>query len=45
MEEKIIQRELYSELVENSLGKGQIVVLTGQRRVGKSYLQIGRAHV
>ncbi len=38
MEEKIIQRELYSELVENSLGKGQIVVLTGQRRVGKSYL-------
>lgn len=38
MEDKIIYRALYDDLVEKSLGKGLIVVLTGQRRVGKSYI-------
>lgn len=33
----IIERPLYTELIERWLGKGLIVVLTGQRRVGKSY--------
>ena len=38
MEEKNINRKYYDDLVEKNLGKGLIMVLTGQRRVGKSYL-------
>lgn len=38
MEDKTINRPYYDDLVEKSIGKGLIVVLTGQRRVGKSYI-------
>ena len=34
----IIDRKKYIDKVLKSLGKEQIVVLTGQRRVGKSYI-------
>lgn len=34
----IIPRERYLKQIESSLGKGLILVLTGQRRVGKSYM-------
>lgn len=33
-----ITREYYASKVDAWIGKGQIVVLTGQRRVGKSYI-------
>ena len=33
-----ITRKLYADKVDAWLGKGQIIVLTGQRRVGKSYI-------
>lgn len=35
---KVINRERYLLQVERSLGKGLIIVLVGQRRVGKSYV-------
>lgn len=35
---QIIPREIYATQVDAWIGKGQIVVLTGQRRVGKSYV-------
>lgn len=34
----ILPRPAYTEQIEHSLGKGLILVLTGQRRVGKSYI-------
>ena len=33
-----ITRKLYADKVDAWLGKGQIIVLVGQRRVGKSYI-------
>ncbi len=33
-----ITRQLYADKVDAWIGKGQIIVLTGQRRVGKSYI-------
>ena len=33
---ELISRKYYAEKVDAWLGKGQIIVLTGQRRVGKS---------
>ena len=35
---EIIRRQEYLDKIEKVLGKGAIVVLTGQRRVGKSYM-------
>ena len=35
---QIISRPYYADKVDTWIGKGQIVVLTGQRRVGKSYI-------
>ena len=35
---ELISRKLYAEKVDAWLGKGQIIVLVGQRRVGKSYV-------
>lgn len=35
---KIIARQQYIEHIRNYLGKGLILALTGQRRVGKSYI-------
>lgn len=35
---EIISRKLYADKVDAWIGKGQIIVLTGQRRVGKSYI-------
>lgn len=35
---KIISRKEYSERIDRWLGKGQIIVLVGQRRVGKSFV-------
>lgn len=35
---QIITRKLYADKVDAWLGKGQIIVLIGQRRVGKSYI-------
>lgn len=35
---QIITRPYYSDKVDTWIGKGQIIVLTGQRRVGKSYI-------
>lgn len=34
----IITRKLYADKIESWLGKGLIIVLTGQRRVGKSFI-------
>lgn len=34
----LVQREYYSSKIDSWIGKEQIIVLTGQRRVGKSYL-------
>ena len=34
----IITRKLYAEKVDSWLGKGHIIVIVGQRRVGKSYV-------
>lgn len=36
MERNIIDRSDYSERIERMFGRGIIVALTGQRRVGKS---------
>lgn len=36
MEQRIIDRHGYSERIERMFGKGVIIALTGQRRVGKS---------
>lgn len=33
-----IERSLYINQIEKHLGKGLIIVLVGQRRVGKSYM-------
>jgi predicted AAA+ superfamily ATPase len=33
---KVLERRFYTDKIDDSLGKGQIIVLTGQRRVGKS---------
>ena len=35
---EVIVRQSYIDKIEKHLGKGQIIVLVGQRRVGKSYL-------
>lgn len=35
---QIIARPYYADKVDAWIGKGQIIVLTGQRRVGKSYI-------
>ena len=35
---QIITRPYYADKVDAWIGKGQIIVLTGQRRVGKSYI-------
>ena len=35
---KPITRQYYADKVDAWIGKGQIIVLTGQRRVGKSYI-------
>ena len=35
---KIIARQLYIEHIQRFIGKGMIIALTGQRRVGKSYI-------
>lgn len=35
---KVISRRYYAEKTDAWLGKGQIIVLAGQRRVGKSYV-------
>ena len=35
---KPITRQYYAEKIDAWIGKGQIIVLTGQRRVGKSYI-------
>lgn len=35
---EIITRELYSKKIDAWIGKGQIIVLTGSRRVGKSFI-------
>lgn len=37
---KIIARPLYSRRIKSFIGKGIIKVLTGQRRVGKSYIML-----
>ena len=35
---EIISRKLYADKVDSWIGKSQVIVLTGQRRVGKSYV-------
>ena len=35
---KVITRELYARKVDTWLGREQIIILVGQRRVGKSYV-------
>lgn len=35
---ELISRRQYAEKVDSWLGKGQVIVLVGQRRVGKSYV-------
>lgn len=35
---KAINRQLYIDKIEKNIGKGLIIVLVGQRRVGKSYM-------
>ncbi|MDE6460919.1 MAG: AAA family ATPase [Paramuribaculum sp.] len=35
---KIISRPTYTQKIESFLNKGMIIALTGQRRVGKSYI-------
>ena len=34
----VIERKQYSEKIDSWLGKGLIIVVTGQRRIGKSYI-------
>ena len=36
MQQKLIKRQGYAERIEKAFGKGIIIALTGQRRVGKS---------
>ena len=36
MKQNLIERQGYSERIERMFGKGMVVALTGQRRVGKS---------
>ena len=36
MKHNLIERQGYSERIERMFGKGMVVALTGQRRVGKS---------
>ena len=36
----IINREYYTQRIANAFGKGLIIALTGQRRVGKSYIML-----
>ena len=36
MKQILIERQGYSERIERMFGKGMVVSLTGQRRVGKS---------
>lgn len=38
MKQKILERKGYSDRIERMFGRGMIVALTGQRRVGKSYV-------
>ena len=38
MSSNIIARKYYADKVDSWIGKGQIIVLTGQRRAGKSYV-------
>lgn len=40
MEKKYIKRPLYTERIRPFIGKQLIKVLTGQRRVGKSFILI-----
>ena len=40
MNEKYITRPLYTEKVRSFIGKQLIKILTGQRRVGKSYIML-----
>ena len=35
---QLIERNFYIEKIEKCLGKEMIIVLVGQRRVGKSYM-------
>ena len=35
---EVISRSYYTEKIDSWLGSGQIIVLIGQRRVGKSYV-------
>ena len=37
---EIINREYYTQKIENAFGKGLIIALTGQRRVGKSCIML-----
>ena len=37
----VITREYYADKIDHWLGRQQILVLTGQRRVGKSFMTIG----
>ena len=36
MAQKLLERQGYSERIERMFGKGMVVALTGQSRVGKS---------
>lgn len=36
MKQNLIERQGYSERIERMFGKGMVVALTGQRRVGKT---------
>lgn len=36
MKQNLIERQGYSDRIERMFGKGMVVALTGQRRVGKS---------
>lgn len=36
MKQILLERQGYSERIERMFGKGMVVALTGQRRVGKS---------
>ena len=35
---KVLSRQYYAKKIDSWLGKEQIIVLVGQRRVGKSYV-------
>ena len=38
MKQKILERLGYSNRIERMFGRGMMIALTGQRRVGKSYV-------